>query len=267
MHLPSLRPKDSAFLLIRCLLASAAFIAASNAAAQTASPNAALDAVGEYRSTASQSQKRIEALDDQALAMLSEYNVEIERHEDLLTYNANLKALLASQQVEKQRISEELAGIEIVRQEIVPLMVQMIEVLESFIELDQPLLLDERKARLKALQNNLTRSDVDLAEKYRRIIEAYQIEAEYGQSIEAYEGPIELEGRDLTVDFLRVGRVNLYYLTLDRNEGGIWDPASAEWRSLPERHLDDLDYALRVARKQAPPNLMQLPLWTSGAMP
>ncbi|MDH3643098.1 MAG: DUF3450 domain-containing protein [Gammaproteobacteria bacterium] len=260
MHLPSRR------LLIGCLFASAA-IGVTSAAAQTATPDAAIDAAGAYQNTASQSQKRIESLDDQALAMLSEYNAEIERYEDLLTYNANLKALLASQQVEKQRISGELAGIETVRQEIVPLMVQMIEVLESFIELDQPLLLDERKARLKALQTNLTRSDVDLAEKYRRIIEAYQIEAEYGQSIEAYEGPIELDGRDLTVDFLRVGRVNLYYLTLDRNEGGIWDPANAEWRSLPERDLDDLDYALRVARKQAPPNLMQLPLWTSGEMP
>ncbi len=105
---------------------------------------------------------------------------------------------------------------------------------------------------------------MDLAERYRRIIEAYQIEAEYGQTIEAYEGPIVIDDRELTVDFLRVGRIALYYLSLDRAEGGIWNPAQKRWDRLAENYLDDLDLAVRMARKQAPPNLMDLPMWTTG---
>ena len=265
MHPPigaALRPK---YLFLLGMLATLHVMSVGAQQAQT--PGDVLDAAQDYQTTAQRSQKRIEALDDATLSMLSQYNAEMERYEDLVTYNANLKELLASQQAEKERFTRELTEIEIVRQEIVPLMVQMIDVLESFIDLDQPLLIDERRARLKALKNNLTRSDVDLAERYRRIIEAYQIEAEYGQSIEAYEGPIELDGREKTVDFLRVGRVGLYYLSLDRAVGGIWDPAAARWHPLPEKDLDDLDFALRMARKQAPPNLMQLPLWTAGDGP
>jgi hypothetical protein len=230
----------------------------------TATAGDALDEVQSYQTIAGRSQARVEDLDDAALAMLSQYNGEVDRYEDLRTYNDNLRELLASQRAEKERLNAELAGIEVVRQEIVPLMVQMIDVLDSFVSLDQPLLIDERTARVESLRKNLTRSDVDLAERYRRIIEAYQIEAEYGQTIEAYEGPIVIDDRELTVDFLRVGRIGLYYLSLDRAEGGIWNPAEKRWKPLEENHLDDLDLAVRMARKQAPPNLMDLPMWTAG---
>jgi hypothetical protein len=232
--------------------------------APTATAGDALDQAQSYQTIAGRSQARVEDLDDAALAMLSQYNGEVDRYEDLRTYNDNLRELLASQRAEKERLNAELAGIEIVRQEIVPLMVQMIDVLDSFVALDQPLLIDERTSRVESLRRNLTRSDVDLAERYRRIIEAYQIEAEYGQTIEAYEGPIVIDDRELTVDFLRVGRIGLYYLSLDRAEGGIWNPAEKRWTPLAENYLDDLDLAVRMARKQAPPNLMDLPMWTTG---
>ncbi|MEQ8860759.1 MAG: DUF3450 domain-containing protein [Pseudomonadales bacterium] len=221
-----------------------------------------LDEQEEFQRAAQQSQKRIEDLDDEALTMLSAYHSELERYEDLLTYNENMRGLLASQAAEKTRLGAELEEIEVIRQALVPLMVEMVDVLGQFIELDQPMLVDERSARLGVLKSNMTRSDVDIAEKYRRVIETYQIEAEYGQSIEAYEGPATVAGRDLTVDFLRVGRVALYYLSLDRQEAGIWDTVAGSWHPLDPRHLDALDYAVRVARKQAPPNLVELPLWT-----
>lgn len=215
---------------------------------------------------AQQSQQRIEALDDESLAMLSAYNQEQRRYDDLATYNQNLRQLLASQAIEKNRFNAELAEVEVVRQAIVPLMVEMVDVLEQFIELDQPMLVEERSARLATLKTVLTRSDVDIAEKYRRVIESYQIEAEYGQSLEVYEGPISLEGKALTVDFLRVGRVGLYFLSLDRNEAGIWNPETDSWHKLDSGYLDALDYAVRVAREQAPPDLIELPLWSQGAI-
>jgi hypothetical protein len=40
----------------------------------------------------------------------------------------------------------------------------------------------------------MTRADVTNAEKFRRIMEAYQIENDYGNTIEAYRANIELEG-------------------------------------------------------------------------
>ena len=221
-----------------------------------------LEAQTSYQQSAVESQNRLDALDDETLALISQYNGELARYEDLRTYNDNMRQLLASQAAEKARLEQELAEIEVVRRSIVPLMVEMVDVLERFIELDQPMLKNERLARLAELKKNLTRSDVEIAERYRRVIEAYQIESEYGQTIEAYEGPLQLAGRELTVDFLRVGRVGLYYLSLDRESGGIWDAASGSWVALNDTQLDALDFAVRVARKQAPPNLVPLPLWT-----
>jgi len=65
----------------------------------------------------------------------------------------------------------------------------------------------------------MPRADVTVSEKYRRIVEAYQLEMEYGRTIEAYRG--ERDGK--TVDFLRVGRVGLMYQSPDGKETGYWD--------------------------------------------
>jgi len=217
-----------------------------------------------YQSAAQASQGRIEALDDETVALLATYNRELDRLEDLTSYNANLRELLTSQQAERAQLEDEIKEIEVVKRAVVPLMQEMTDVLAQLIDLDQPLLADERRARLSALEQNLVRSDIDLAEKYRRLIEAYLIESEYGQTIEAYEGTLLRDGRELTVDYLHVGRVALYYMTFDRSEAAIWNPRERVWQSLPATALDDLDYAVRVARKQAPPDLMPLTLWTPG---
>ncbi|MEM8767244.1 MAG: DUF3450 domain-containing protein [Pseudomonadota bacterium] len=234
-------------------------------AAEPATVDDVINTQGAYQETAATSQARVETLDDETLDLISSYNTELARYEDLVTYNENMRQLLASQASERARLEAELAEIEVIRRSIVPLMVEMIDVLERFIDLDQPMLKEERLARLEELKRNLTRSDVEIAERYRRLIEAYQIEAEYGQTIEAYEGPLGINGQNLTVDYLRVGRAGLYYLSLDRASGGIWSPEQSTWVSLDESQLDALDFAVRVARKQAPPNLVPLPMWTGDA--
>lgn len=232
--------------------------------AQQANVDDVVEEQTRYQAEAQNAQRRIDNLDDETLSLIARYGNELERFSDLQTYNDNLRNLLANQQREQQRLAAELEEIEVLRQDIVPLMVEMIEVLERFISLDQPMLREERRARLAKLSQNMSRSDVELAEKYRRLLEAYQIEAEYGQSLEAYEGTLENEGAPRTVDFLRVGRVGLYYLSLDRQSAGIWDRKSRQWHNLPASDIDSIEYAIRVARKQAPPNLFELPLWTES---
>lgn len=225
-------------------------------------PSDARDVQEALQQDAVASQDRVEELDDETMAMVSAYNREIQRYEELLSYNENMRELLESQRLEREALNAELEEVEVVRQAIVPLMVEMVDVLERFIALDQPMLTAERTARIEQLQSIVTRSDVDIAEKYRRIIEAYLIEAEYGQSIEAYEGTVVVDSGEITVEFLRLGRVALFYMTLDRQQAAIWDPRSRAWVRLPDSSLESLDHALRVARDQAPPDLLVLPLWT-----
>ena len=242
----------------------AAFLAATSLPGLAQQPEDLRQEQEALQTEAQASQEIINALDDETMSMVSSYNLELERYADLVAYNENMRELLASQQLEKTRLQAELQEVDAVRQAIVPLMLEMVEVLDQFVALDKPILIEERAARVAQLQSIITRSDVEIAEKYRRIIEAYQIEAEYGQSLEAYEAQTEIAGSEVTVDLLRVGRVALFYMSLDGNQAGIWDERTKAWVTLPNSYLDSLDYAIRVAREQAPPNLVELPLWTAG---
>jgi hypothetical protein len=136
----------------------------------------------------------------------------------------------------------------------------MIDALENFIELDVPFLERERSERLAGLRELVDRADVTDAEKYRRIMEAYQIENEYGRTIEAYRSTIANTGAERTVDFLRVGRIALVYLTLEGSEAGAWDQQTKGWVELDASYRNAISQGLRVARKQAAPELIRVPL-------
>ena len=69
--------------------------------------------------------------------------------------------------------------------------------------------LEDRNQRGKTLQELRPRADVTLSENYRRIIEAYQIELEYGRTLDTYEGHIGSGADTRTVSFVRLGRVAL----------------------------------------------------------
>ena len=91
----------------------------------------------------------------------------------------------------------------------------MVITLRDLIEIDVPFLMDERMARLEELEDILFKANFSTAEKFRKIYEAYQIENEYGRTIEAYSGSIDVDGINLAAQFFRLGRLNLYYMTPD----------------------------------------------------
>lgn len=216
-------------------------------------------------SAAQQSQQQIDNLDDETRELLNEYRAVLRQTQSLQAYNDQLDALVKSQQQEMTSIEDQLANIETTQRDILPMMIKMIDVLEQFVGLDIPFLPDERSQRISQLKGLMDRSDVNLSEKYRRILEAYQVETEYGRTIEAYKGEIELDGNSRNVDFLRIGRVNLYYLSLDERSAGVWDHAEQRWQKLDSNHNRAIAEGLKVARKQLPPNLLVLPVKTAGA--
>lgn len=213
---------------------------------------------------AQKSQEKIDNLSDETTDMLAEYRDVLRQTQSLKSYNDQLEALVDSQQQEMASISEQLDNIETTQHDIVPLMLKMVDVLTQFVELDIPFLQQERQTRLAALNAMMGRADVSLAEKYRRIMEAYQVETEYGRTIEAYQADL-LEGETKkTVDFLRIGRVNLYYLSLDGKEAGMWDKEDKQWITLSDDYIKAINDGLKVARKQSPPDLMVLPVKAVG---
>jgi hypothetical protein len=106
----------------------------------------------------------------------------------------------------------------------------------------------------------LERQDVTVAEKFRRVMEAYQIENEYGRTIEEYKGSLEVDGLLREVDFLRIGRVALMYQTSDGQRQGVWDQDAGEWVALGGEYRNRIRQGFRVARRQIAPELLILPI-------
>jgi len=203
-------------------------------------------------------QTRIEGLNDKTRIMLEEYQQLSRELEVLTTYNTQLQRLVNSQKEEKQSIQEQMNNLEATQREIIPLMLRMVNSLQEFVAMDHPFLPEERQLRVTQIQALMDRADVSIGEKYRRVLEAYQIEMEYGRTIEAYRGELEADSTR-TVDFLRIGRVGLYYQTLDHQEVGQWDTAAGGWQKLTDDYNLSIRKGLRIARKQSAPDLLYLP--------
>lgn len=215
------------------------------------------------QNSAIKSQKNIDGLDDRTRKILDRYRSVMRQTRTLLTYNQHLQALLESQEQEKISYAQQFEQIETTQQEIVPLILSMQQSLEQFIQLGIPFLPAERGERVERLKSMMIRADVANAEKFRRIIEAYQIENDYGNTIEAYRANIQLEGETSSVDFLRLGRVALYYQRPDGSETGYWNNSLKRWEQLPGKYRNPIRQGLRIARKEAAPNLLTLPIPTA----
>ena len=209
---------------------------------------------------AAASQKKIDSIADKADQMLTDYKLTMRQYDALKGYNDQVERIVQSQNEELATIDEQLLEIDTTNQGVIPLMERMVATLEQFVALDVPFLMDERNKRVAELKALLDRADVTVSEKYRRIMEAYQIEMEYGRTIEAYTAELDINGKKRSVDFLRIGRMTLMYQTLDKKETAVWDNEKRDWQLLSEEYRKPAMLGLRIARKQAPPDLIKLPV-------
>jgi hypothetical protein len=209
---------------------------------------------------ASASQKRIDEIADQTDELLAKYRTTWKQIESTDAYNRQMQDLLAAQQAELGSLGSQLERAQSVGRSVTPLMLRMIEALDQFVQLDVPFLEKERKERVEGLKALMGRADVTTAEKFRQIMEGYQVENEYGRTIEAYRGTLKLDDRETTVDFLRFGRIALVYQSLDESETGVWSQAERRWVPLDSSYRSAIREGLRIARKSAAPDLVRLPL-------
>ena len=222
--------------------------------------NEALGVRNQATQAGAASQGRINKVADDTDELLRRYRDEMAQIEALRVYNEQLEKLLASQEAEAASLNEQIDNVTVIGREVTPLMLQMVDSLAEFVPLDVPFLLEERKNRVARLRQLMDRADVTNAEKYRRIMEAYQIENDFGRTIEAYRGSLEGGGATRTVDYLRIGRVILLYQTLDGTEVGTWSQADGAWQVLDGSYRPAVRQGLRIARKQAAPDLLRLPV-------
>jgi hypothetical protein len=179
--------------------------------------------------------------------------------DSLERFNAHVQEQVNAQQTEISSIEQQLLEIETTNREVQPLMQQMVDTLTRFVELDVPFLLEERTIRVQNLKSIMGRADVTVSEKYRRILEAYQIELEYGRTVDAYEGRLGTGADARTVEFAQIGRISLMYRTLDGSETGYWDASQKTW-VVDNSYREAVEEAIRVARRDGAPDLLTVPV-------
>lgn len=207
---------------------------------------------------AATSQQRITALAQQTEDLLAEYRAVVRETESLKIYNDQLEIVVNDQRAEIVSINQQLEGLEATNRGVVPLMLEMIDTLDQIVESDMPFRLEERRARVERLRDMMDQADVTTSEKYRRVMEAYQGELEYGRTTEAYSEPLPSTGQ--TVEFLRVGRTLLVYQTSDQETTGWFNPTTRQYEELPDKFRLEVKQGLAIARNEKAPDLVTLPV-------
>ncbi len=219
-----------------------------------------VDAATEINQSAEQSQVKINQITDQIEDKLQQFKTINKETDGLRIYNQQLRKQIASQQQEMRDLNSAIDEVSVVERQITPLMLNMIEGLEQFIALDVPFLPQERSQRITDLKSMMDRADVAPSEKFRRVMEAYQVEMDYGRTLEAYAGLHTIGGQERNVDFLRIGRTALVYQTRDASLQGTWNKQTSQWEELPSSYRTQVTKGLRMAKKQMAPDLLMLPI-------
>jgi chromosome segregation ATPase len=242
-----------------------AILAAMPTAAVTGAAAQSLDSIIQAQAAADReaaaAQERVGKLNDEANDAAGQYRQALADVDSLGRFNAQLRTQVKSQDEEVALIGRQLGEVDTTQREIQPLMQKMVDHLVKFVDLDVPFLIEERKDRVTRLQEIMPRADVTISEKYRRILEAYQIELDYGRSLDTYQGKLAgAEGaEEKTVDFVRLGRVSLMYQTPDGNETGYWNQNDRQW-VIDDDYKEAVLKAIKVAKKVGAPDLLEAPV-------
>jgi hypothetical protein len=124
--------------------------------------------------------------------------------------------------------------------------------------------MDERNSRINDLKGIMERSDVSVAEKFRKVMEAFQIENDYGTSSEYYEQSLTIDGETRAFNMLRVGRIGLYFQSDDTKITGRWDNEARDW-VIDDSARNEVRKGLRMAKQLIAPELIVIPVPSAEA--
>ncbi len=205
------------------------------------------------------SQQKIDQLASEQQTLLAEYQTLLKKSEYQKSYNQELRILKQEQVAEVADLTQQISDIKLTKQQLLPLLREMVITLEQFIRLDLPFKLPQRLTSVDKLKRLLSSSRTPISEKYRRVMELYQAENDYNYDLEVYRDNISLAGDELSVQVLRVGRSNLYMQTMDGKISAMWNAQQKSWQLLDGQYRLNIRKAMRVAAKKTAPELLNLP--------
>ena len=213
---------------------------------------------------AQQSQERINNIVEGTRSLEDQYRAINKEIDGLKVYNRLMRAQVEGQAATLEDIALSMDQVDVINRQIFPLMMKMIDGLEQSINFDIPFLMEERSKRIDDLKIIMERSDVTVAEKFRKVMEAYQIENDYGTSSEYYTESLTIDGATRSFNMLRIGRIGLYFQSDDTKITGRWNNEARAWE-IDNSARNEVRKGLRMARQLIAPELINIPVAAAEA--
>lgn len=225
----------------------------------------AVDATVQANRASAAAQQQIDQLDDQTRALLERYRAALWQTQQLNVYVQQIGPLLATQDADRASLQQQLQQFAGSSHDLTPLLLRMVDGLDKFVALDLPFLQQERRERISLLKHLMTDAATPQAEKYRRVLEAFKVEADYGGTLGAERMQLDAANGNKVVDVLRLGRVALYSLSLDGGDAAVWDAQARQWHGLSGRYRSAIRAGLKIAHETAAPEVLVLPVPAAAA--
>lgn len=132
--------------------------------------------------------------------------------------------------------------------------------LEAWVDRDIPFLTEERSARLASVREQIARPDVTGAEKLRRVLEALQVEANYGNAPDVSQERIEVGGEEIFADVIRIGRVSVFWRSPDGKRVGEFDRGKNKWVGLGDKYIRPVSEVREMVLRVRSTRVLSLPL-------
>lgn len=181
----------------------------------------------------------------------------------LVAYAEQLEQEALAQEQRASVLEAELARVAATGTGLLPPAQRLLDELEAHVARDLPFLAERRRQRIADARTLLADPQRGQAEKYRRVLEAWRTEVEYGYTLGAEDAATDCRGGAGASTRVRVGRVALY--CLDRaGAAARWDAAAGRWAPLTDGDaIEQVARAAAMAREQQPAGLLVLPIDTA----
>lgn len=133
--------------------------------------------------------------------------------------------------------------------------------LENHVKSDLPFAGEERNKRLAFIRSSLDDPTARLSDKFGRLLEAIQIESDYGYSVDVTQEVVQdIKGGPEQVFVFRLGRLGLFRLMEADSHVQKYTKATGEWQDISKPNIGELRKAMEISRKKRVTTLVELPV-------
>jgi hypothetical protein len=248
------------YVLKRCVLILFALILLSASAGSEDFPDTVKKPIKKSIDVRQDTQKAEDRWAEEKATLETQFEALKQEQEELTLVRDQLRKSVDAYKTTIASLENKITEISRISGELLPYLDEVFDRMSNRIESDLPFLREERRQRLQNLRQTLDDQEISTSEKFRKTMEALLIETEYGNTVEVYQQRIMIEGKSILVNIFRLGRISLFFQTLDRAQSGYFNRAQSAWKTLPIEYNREINAAIEMGTKRRSADLLNLPV-------